>query len=287
MTKYKQQELLLDTEMDELGRRVSLNRFTNESKFNFKNRVYLCTLNNPRPTLDYYTFALNNHLNLFQKKIFKISLIDSLIDVEDLPRLEVDGVFLRVWKNMSKDPVLEINLHSEKYKFLSNVKQALETLNFLTVETIDYNSDYYSKNLIQSNSDGFLSQVYLETSEVQRFDIKYIEKYMTNNPITTLYGKQSTDDLNIMGDYYLDKLNGILYTSVENNGFADIMYQDFPFYLEWSPAKILELNDKSIDTITKDKQVNEDGEEVHTVLNSYGSNLINRVLEDNKIYWDK
>ena len=287
MTKYKQNELLLDTEMDEIGRRHSLNRYLNESKYNFKQRVHLSTLNNPKPVLSYYNFALNNHLNLFEKKVFKISLNDNLIDIEDLPRIEVDSTFLKVWRNKSKDPVLVLNLHSKEYKFLKNIKEALNKLNFLSVETIDYDESWYSKNLVIQNTDGFISQYYLQTSQIQNFDIKYIEKYMTNNPITTLYRKNSIDDLVEDGDYYLDKLNGFLYTRIENNGFSDIMYQEFPFFLVWSPAKIFELNDKSIDFLIKDKQVNEDGVEDNSVLNSYGASLINKVLEDNKIYWDK
>ena len=83
---------------------------------NFKNRIYLNTINKPKPTLGYYNFALNNYLNLFEKKVFKISLVDTLIDIDDLPKVEVDSTFLRVWKNKSKDPVLMINLHSKKYK---------------------------------------------------------------------------------------------------------------------------------------------------------------------------
>ena len=286
MTKYKQEVLLLDTEFDEIGRRYSLSRFQEESISNFRDRIYLSTLNPPKPTYEYYNFAINNFLNLFQKNIFKISLIDSHINIEDLPRVEVTPIYLIIWKEQSKEPVLKLNLYSKEYKFLKDVKVAIETLSFLELEVFkDYDPYAYSKNIFQQNSDGLLTQVFLEVSQFQNLGVRYIEKYLTNNPLVSLNKKDSQEELSEDGDFYLDKKEGLLYTYQENTGFAEIRYQTFPFHIGWGPVNFFEFNHEDVDFLTKDKQVDIDGNENHTVLNSYGGNIINRILEDNKIYW--
>jgi len=287
MSKYKQQEMLTDTQLDEIGRTRSLNRFKNESKVSFKDRIYLSNIVSPAPILDYYTFALNNHLGLFQKKIFKIELIDSEINKNDLPRIEIKANSIEIWKEKSKDSVLFMNLRDEKFKFLINIKNALSKLNFIKVTDIDYDPYLYSKFLKQNSSDGYKGSILLQDSKLQDLDQKYIEAYNTNNPIASYKEKASSGDLIESGDFFLDKVNGLLYTFDENKGFATILYQSFPFYIEYSPAHIFELNDESLTKVMYNKQIDEEGSEVFTSLNSYGSNLINEVLKDNRMYWDK
>ena len=287
MTKYVQESMLIDTQIDEIGRTKCLNRLNEEDILNFKDRVYLCNTITPKSTLNYYNFALNNHLNLFQKKVFRIFLNDSMINVNDLPRIEIKANSIEVWKEQSKESVLFLHFRDEKYKFLYQIKEALESLDFLTIETIDYEPYLYSKNLKQDSSDGHTASIFLKDSKLQVLDQKYIERYNTNNPLVSYIEKESKEDVSAPGEYYLDKLNGFLYTFDANKGFANISFQDFPFIMEYNPAHIFEMNDESIEKVLYNKQIDEEGKEVFTKLNSYGSNLINRILEDNRMYWDK
>jgi hypothetical protein len=287
MSKYKQEKMLIDTELDEIGRHKSLNRFQNESLVNFKDRIYLCGLNSPIPNLKYYTFATNNHLNLFEKKLFEIHLIDALINKDDLPRVEIKGNSIEVWKEKSKESVLKIYFDDPKYKFLKDIKKEIESLNFLEIKLIDYYEYYESKNLKQGFSDAYLSAIPLRLSKFQDFEVKYIEEYLTNNPVISLNEKQSVEQIVEDGDFYLDKINGALHTHQENKGFANIIYQNFPFTVVWSPVKIIEMNDESAKSLFYEKQIDEEGKEKLTLLNSYGADHINRILEDNRLYWEK
>ena len=287
MSKYQQKEMLIDTQLDEIGRTRSLNRFKNESKVSFKDRIYLSNTVHPAPILSYYNFALNNHLGLFQKKVFRIDLIDSKINEKDLPRIEIKANTIEVWKEKSKESVLFLNLRDEKYKFLINVKEALSVLDFIKLTDIDYSPYLYSKSLSQGTTDAYKGSVVLKDSKLQDLGVKYIESYNTNNPIVSFKEKTKTEDIALSGDFYLDRKNGLLYTFDENKGFASIMYQQFPFYIESSPALVFELNDETLDKVMYNEQINEDGVKVFSSLNSYGSNLINEVLQDNRMYWDK
>lgn len=287
MSEYKQERMLIDTELDELGRKKSLNRLQNESLVNFKDRIYLCTLNPPLPNLDYYTFATNNHLNLFEKKLFEISLIESKINENDLPRIEIKANSIEIWKEKSKDSVLKIYFSDPEYRFVKNVRAKIETLDFVTVEDLDYDEYLESRNLKQSFSDRYISAFPLRNSKIQIFDIKYIENYHTNNPIVSQVSKNSVEDIRLPGDFFLDKINGLLYTEEENKGFANILYQGFPFTIVWSPVKIIEMNDESAKRLFYDNQINSEGERELSLLNSNGANHINRILEDNRLYWEK
>jgi hypothetical protein len=287
MSEYKQKKMLIDTELDELGRRKSLNRLEDESLINFKNRIYLCSLNDPSPSINYYTFATNNHLNLFEKKVLEISLIDSMINENDLPRIEIKANSLEIWKEQSKESVLKIYFDNPEFKFLKDIKLEIEKLNFLTVSNLDYEEHLESKNLKQKFSDAYFSAFPLKLSKYQDFEIKYIEDYYTNNPIISLYQKESKEEIAKDGDYFLDKINGKLHTAQENKGFANITYQNFPFTIVWSPVKIIELNDESAKSLFYDKQIAPEGISKLNLLNSNGADHINRVLEDNRLYWEK
>ena len=287
MSEYKQEKMLIDTELDEIGRHKSLNRLKNESLVNFKNRIYLCGLNPPMPNIRYYTFATNNHLNLFEKKLFNISLKDEMINENDLPRVEMKANSIEIWKESSQASVLKIYYDDPKYQFVKNIKEEIEKLNFLTLEIIDYEEYLESKNLKQEISDNYLSAFPLTLTKMQDFKIRYIEEYHTNNPVISLNEKNSSDDLQEDGDYYLDKINGRLYTYQQNKGFANIIYQNFPFTVVWSPVKIIEMNDESAKRLFYENQIDSEGNEELNLLNSYGANHINRILEDNRLYWEK
>lgn len=287
MSKYTQEVMLIDTELDEIGRGKSLNRFVGETQINFKDRIYLSTIKPPRPNIDYYTFASCNHMNLFQKKIFSIELVDSVLDPNSLPRIEILGNSIEIWRKQNEDSVLKIHFDNPKYRFMKDLKNALEKLDFIKVELFEYEDFLETKNLLQKNSDRINSEIFLVQSQIQIFNQKYIDNYSTNNPIASYIEKNSKEEIASDGEYFLDKINGLLYTNVENKGFATIMYQDFPFIVEWSPIKILELNDESCKSLFYKNQINEEGKPYLNELNSYGAKNINEILKDNRLYWDK
>lgn len=287
MNKYKQEKILVDTQLDEIGRHKSLNRMEKESQVDFKDRVYLCSLNPPRPTLGYFNFAINNSLCLIQKKMFKVHLEESKINPMDLPKIEIKANTLEVWKEQSKDSVLFLNLREEKYKHMKAVKESLEMLDFLSIELIDYEPYLLSKNLAQSSSGGYVANFLLEESGFQNLETKYIKKYSTNNPIISISEKSSVEDLNEDGDYFLDRINGYLYTHIENRGFASFSFENFPFTFVFNPVNINEMNDPTMDSLIYEKQIDEEGKEIDLNLTSKGAELINQILKDNRMYWDK
>lgn len=285
MPSYTQTVMLVDTQLDELGRQKSLNRLQDEPMNSFRDRVYLSGLNPPRPVLDYYNFSVNNNLGLFQKKILKIELDENLIDEDDLPRIEIESNMLKVWENQSQDPVLEIYFNDPNYKFVKDVIAALQTLNFLVVTSLDSDDYDYSRNIQKSSSDSYRSEFLLRKSKMQKLGVKYIDFFNTNNPILMQNEEANADSLTEDGDYFLDKTNGILYTYGENAGVASFGFQSFPFYMIYNPANILELSDESMNEIIYDNVIMEDETTSRLRLNSQGAQYINQILEDNRMYW--
>ena len=47
------------------------------------------------------------------------------------------------------------------------------------------------------------------------------------------------------------------------------------------------MNDESTKRLFYENQINNEGNEELNLLNSYGANHINRILEDNRLYWEK
>jgi hypothetical protein len=285
MKKYTQRKVLIDTVLDEGGRHTGLNRLKSESSDKYRDRLRKVNSLYPISTMEYLNFNLSNRLNLEDRVVFNISLVENQIDLDDLPKIEVDAVYLKVWKNKSKDPVLTFNLIENK--FMSSLKAELQQLNFLAIESADYDDELRCRNIVNSNTEGYREGVRFAPNGMHRLGEKYITSFISNNPIFTENSKASVEDLTDPGDYFLDKLNGILYTSQEFDGFGTFFYEKFPFELKWNSIKLYELNDRSIDYLIRDEVLVEPGVTERKALNSFGSMLINKTLEDTLIYWDK
>ena len=285
--KYTQNKIMLETTLDEIGKRKSLNRVLNEGAESYKSRLKVNNYTYPKSTLAYYNQNLTNRLVLSQKELFEIALVESEIDKDDLPKIEIDAVFFRLWKNRSKEPVLEFNLHLEENKFMSSLRAALAGFSFISISDIEYEEEDRCKNLLIGNTERYIEQVRLANSSFHRLGKKYITKMGSTNPIFMENSKTSIEELKEEGDYYLDKINGLLYLYRNMDGFCTLFYEEFPYILRWSPIKSYELNDKSIDYIIKDTEIDTEGKETHSLINSFGGMLVNKTLEDTMLYWGK
>lgn len=285
--KYKQQGVMLETTLDEIGKRKSLKRIDGEGAESFKKRLKINNKNPPNPSLKYYNTNIANRLAVSENVVFQIELVEDQIDKDDLPKIEIDAVFFRLWKNRSKEPVLEFNLHLEENKFMYTLREALLQFPFILVREIEYEGEERCKELMISSSEGYVEGVRFANSNFHNLGKKYITKMSTGNPIFTEVSKDSVEEVKEEGDYYLDKINGYLYLYRSLDGFSTLFYEDFPFEVKLCGVKCYELNDKSIDYIIKDTEINEKGEKVHSLINSFGGMLVNKTLEDTRLYWGK
>lgn len=285
--KYSLKKLLVDTQLDDIGLKKSLVRFENESMSSYRNRIVKSAKNPPKSNTKYYNLSTNNFLNTNSSCCFRIHLVDSELDPKDLPRVVIDSNSLKVWKHRSKDPVVSINLKDKKFKFLKNVKEVLESLTFLEIEILDYDEYLLSEYLLQVDSTEYVAKNVEPDSKVIRLDEKYIVEFLLGNGFAALVEKDSFEALSVPGDYYIDRLNGIVYTYSINNGFGDVVFENFPLNINFGEAKIFIINEESFQDLMYDKQVNEQGYEENLELNNYGAYVVNQILIDNRIYWGR
>lgn len=285
--KYNLKKLLVDTQLDDIGLKKSLIRFQSESMSSYRNRIVKSAKNPPKPNIKYYNFSTNNFLNANSSCCFRIHLIDSKIDPKDLPRVIIDSNSLKVWKHRSKDPVVDINLKDKKFKFLKNVKEVLDKLDFIEIEILDYEEYLLSEYLLQTDSTEYSVRDTKPDSKVVRLGQKYIVDFLLGNSFTALFEKENFESLSNPGDYYIDRINGIVYTYLVNNGYGDVIFENFPLNINFGEAKIYMVNEESFQDLMYDKQVNEQGYEENLELNNYGAYIVNQILIDNRIYWGR
>ena len=97
--------------------------------------------------------------------------------------------------------------------------------------------------------------------------------------------KDSISEVAESGDYYVDFINGVVYSHDEADGYMSYTYRDFPFDLVWQPVRAYPYNDSDLDLRHKDLLIDEDGVERNLLLNHEGAMIANQVLRIHPLGW--
>ena len=283
--------------LDEIGVKLGIFRFKNESLESFHKRCLLQARDLPEPTQQSYIRTLGRTLALDTLKIFKISPVKtgefSLL-TPDL-RIETDSCFLRVWsdyKNKKDFPELEINIYErgEKY-FLKDVYEELKKLDFINLKVMQQGNWKYrkSKNLMYGNTDRYVSNFPLEENngltKLKHKHIRYINFYNTSLEGSFVKEVDTRGGVNKRGEYWIDYVNGNVHSKGLDVGSCDYSYSQFPYYINWQPVNVLPVNDKSFNFISKDNLINENGKEERLLLKPYGAKIANKILLAHSLQW--
>ncbi|MBM08009.1 MAG: hypothetical protein CMF69_00295 [Magnetovibrio sp.] len=290
------------TWIDEVGIKIGLPRFRDEDVAFYRKRI-LSFLNNPVES-NQQGFIDNQHypLPIKEKEMFEISLKEYEADgfrwlqAED-PRVEIASCFLRVWSNYSKggEPDLELLLSDrENGYFVEDVYNALSSLDFIEVKKLSRDGDWEflrSENLKYSNSLGYMSGELLQGNQMTKLSRRYIEDIFFENDTAYFEEVESFDllqwNLPQLGQYYVDKVEGIVWSTKNGRESCSYSYRKFPMTIYWQPIKSVPINDKSIDYLFKDNLINKDGREERLLLNSYGARIVNEILAFHSLQWGK
>jgi len=256
----------ISTWLDSAGALLDTERLKDETLFHYQQRLIDTMRNRASPS----TFGLNNsaarQLGLERTHVFTLS------SVYPNPYIKITSKYIYLYSN----EVLDF-----KFDLYNNTFGDLKT--YIDYNSSYFNIDYYDEDLenlnlkylsydnnLKGNSEvlGSSKCIILEKSNIK--DIYF-------HSDSFLVEKDSIDEIENFGDFYIDYQYGIVYLSDNCSGKVTYNYYENPFKLFYSPVTFYPLADEDIDYLIKDTIYN--GTEENLILNSKGAEIINKTLE--------
>jgi hypothetical protein len=277
--------------LDEVGLRLGLPRLPAENNTDYRRRLLLQPRRPPGPDWDSIFRSIARTVGEFDKRVLKI-VFDTDSDgatVAADPNIIVSSTRLYVYSDFTSltlAATLDI-WDSDGSYFLKDVYDSLSALSFLTVTQEDDYSDYLlSRNLMISHAEGHVYRELLRTSACNRLQNGLLRTISFDNYNAFSSQKDLKADISDDGDFYVDMVNGVVFSQSAQRGGAYYSYVKNPFYLWWQPIRTEPANDPTLMHALMDSRIDQsDGSSEPSVLNGYGTDIVNRISSTHPLGW--
>lgn len=291
MPTYTPQIFPIPNGLDELGIELGLKRLPQESLRDYRRRLLLEARDPAGASEKDFIRSLNRQVGLFEQPVFEISLA---VDGNDEPLasdpfIEVTSCFLRAYHNYEDSELdFELNIvdRSAAY-FLRDVYAAFVTSTYFNAAILYDDYTYLkSDHLRFSNTNKLSVGSLLLQSRVNKLLHQNVKKIYPSSATYFLNEKASTAELTVTGDFYVDYLQGIIFTYESAAGFISYEWRAFPYTMYWQPVRAMPLNDEDIKEILYDTLISDaTGLPERLVLGTYGATIIDELLTVHPLQW--
>ena len=288
MGTYVPEEMLMPVGLDELGLRLSLERFQKEPLSDYRRRLLLEARDPSDPSGQSLIRHTNRKVGQFELPVFDVELVldsDGYPVAED-PHVEVTSTWLRAYRDHENQELdFEVSLLDERW--LEGVVAAFSGSSYFSVTTLDDYSQYLKSNHLRIGSSTYMrSARQLFGSYENAMPDKHIKEMWFSNFAIFQERKDTKGEVTESGDYWIDYDEGIVISYDVQAGTAYYRYAQFPYRMYWQPVRVVFANDADLDYEVKSKLVSDEtGELEPLALNSRGSVLWNRVLAEHPLGW--
>lgn len=290
MTTYTPVQMDIPTGLDEVGYRVGVRRLPHETPGSYRMRLLGYSRDPATPDEAWFRRSLSNLLGQLSINVLDIDLeLDVNGDpVATDPRIEISANKMYLWDDYGNDSlVLECDLLGAE-RYLVDLKAAIDGLgaNF-TTGSLDSDYDYYlSKHLRVSNTDGWVQGELLTRTKVHKLQHPYTVDIFPSFASIFNNEEATLGDVDEMGDYYIDRRNGVINNYEPMAGVVSYSYWDFPFRVWHDPVRVVSPNDTDFDELTQQLVRGELGQdEPGGAPNDFGASYYNELLGVFPLEW--
>jgi hypothetical protein len=287
---------MLPNGLDELGLDLGLRRLPNETLAHFRNRLIQEGREPAGASQEQYIRTTNRQAGILEQPIFEIDLVRDGDDIPlaDDPFIEITSTWLRAYSDYESEVLdFELNLvdRSGGGYFLRDVEAAFTASTFFSLDVVPQDANYQflrSNHLRYDSTDRVVLSEALFESRSNKLDNKLI-KSLRADAAHLFKNEVATPSLIVSaGDFYIDYLNGVVFTEDIGAGFVSYTYRLFPYTMFWQAVNIYPANDKDIDYLHKHTLISDTtGLPEHLVLNSEGARITNNTLQVHPLGWGK
>lgn len=245
MSNYTSKKILLPDSLDEIGLMYSMTRNENETLSEFRHRIILEQRRRIDNNIYQLQYSFGRELSEKEKPQF---IIEPMEDARRC-RVLVTAAKVSLWSDYNESPVAEMNTDGYAVKII-DILYLLGMNGFSLLEANSYEPDGDARNLClyDSKKQGTES---LLNSKMNRLGKRFIQEITFSDTTIFQNEKETKDDVLADGDYYVDYIEGIVFSFNNANGFASYIYFDNNAVIYASKVKCYTLNDESIDNIIK------------------------------------
>jgi len=274
----------LGTSTDEVGTLVGMYRFEDESLADFRARVLLEAR---APT------TIRKQSSLISPGRYA-GVLDTFCG-QVLPSIpNPESISLEVYKNklILKDTGVEVESIdlTDVYNglILADVKARLEATSLVTVVIEAGFENKRSALLRPEGTRRFVKVEELNLKKANALSHTYIEDFLCFDRGLCVTEVVSPEDIVYDGEYYMDYLNGVLFTYREPTSYISYHYQKWPFDLYLQDIRMVELMDETIESQLYGTIVDDETFEDKTiVLSTYGTKVYNELYNLYPLGWGK
>lgn len=282
----------LPTGLDEIGIHLGLPRLDKESLSNYQRRLILETRERSGPTEKEFISSLSRRIGQFDTPVFRISLtLSNGIPLAVDPYIEITSSYLRAYSNRGANLLdFEINLYDrDNGYFLRDIYSEFFASTYFDIEIIDEDYVYkISSKLRFSNTEEHVPSEAVYPSTQIKLNNNNLISFYPDNRLVYINEKDDLNQVLIEGDYYVDYVNGVVFSYIPQAGIVSYTYMKFPFTIYWQSVRCYPYNDNDKKVFHKDALISDStGEEEYVILNKLGNDTINSVLGVHPIHWGK
>ena len=291
MGTYTPSRFQIATGLDETGIMLGLGRLDNEDLSVYRRRLMLEARDASGPTEAQFIRSVGRKVGQFDTPVFDV---DVILDANEIPLaadpyIEITSTHIRVysdWTNGTLD--FEHNLvdRDDAY-FLRTIFTAFTNSTFFSITVLD--TDYTfkrSRNLRFDNTERFKRAEFFKESRANRLKNDFI-RAIYPQAFQHFQEEVATAALvDAEGKYFVDYLNGVVFTFEYTTGILAYSYREFPFRLWWQPVRPWPYNDTDKVYRLKDDLISDTtGTASPLLLNSEGAEIANTVLAVHPLGW--
>jgi len=293
MSTYTPQRISLSVGLDETGLGLSLFRLDGESLEDYRRRLLLEARDPSGPTEIQLINSVNRYLGQFEIPIFEIDVIRNSTGepIASDPYIEVTSTHFRIYSDYSSgSPDIELNLvdRSDAY-FLEAIYTAFVGNTDFTISTLDTDYEYKKSAFLKyGNNNRFIHTELLGKSRANKLKYELIQEIYPQAELLFKTEVATRESIAAEGEFYIDYINGVVYTYDFARGFIAYSYRKFPYRLHWQPVRVWPYNNEDKKYLYYNELISDTtGLGENTLLNSEGARIANMVLAVHPLNWGK
>lgn len=291
MGTYTPYEFRIPNGLDERGLRLGLQRLPAESLSTYRRRLLAEARDASGPEQFRYIRTLDRRVGAFDVPVFSIAPKRDAnnIPLTDDPHIAITSSRFKLYYDWENDG-LEIDLDivsKSGARFLRDVYTVVAGSSYFDITILDTDYTYKrSANLKYDTSERFQSSEAMLGSRSVKLKRGYIRNIYPQALQLFETEVNSLAAVNAEGKFYVDYVEGVVFTFEYGRGLTSYSYREFPYVVVWQPVRAWPYNDadkiyKYYDTLISDST----GQEEYTLLNSRGAEIADRVIQVHPLGW--
>lgn len=274
---------------------VSLERINGESNIDFKKRIWDQTVNPGDASYEGIVNEIGRQLGVLREEgiVIELKLGSSGEPVAISPRVDILSNRVILYKDYNPtNPVIDKEIRTYKQGddgyYLNDLISEINSSECFSAQIIDgVRANSFSSCLIRQSSSGRIPIDYLKADRLNNLDFGYLNKGTITFDEANIFVTEVSGEPSSAGEYNIDYTNGRItsYDTPSGERSCSYDYNIFPMEVDISPIQAFSFQDDNFRDELFEKKEHASGEELDSIPNNEGSEILHQLFMETKVFW--